>query len=93
MFFLADMKYALVFGTVGSVFGLVATSCEDDFLGIRNNEVTEGEDVANGLAVGPADGLVNFAANIGGDVTCCLLVLTPIGSERVRFFNASFNAD
>ena len=76
----------------GSVLGLVVTSCEDDFLGIRNKEVTGGEDVANGLVIGAVDGLVNFAAKIGGDVTLCLPVFAPIGNERARFFNASFTA-
>jgi len=66
------------------------TSCDDDFLGIRNNPATEGEG-ANGLFVAPVDGLVNFAASIGGDVTCGLLVFAPDGIERVRCFNASLN--
>lgn len=86
-------RHVLVLGMTGSVLGLVVTSCEDDFLGIRNKEVTEGEDVANGLAVGAADGLVNFAAKVGGDVTLCLPVFAPIGNERARFFSASFTAD
>lgn len=76
----------------GSVLGLTLTSCEEDFLGIRNKEVTDGEDVANGLAVVAVDGLVNLAAKIGGDVTLCLPGLAPIGNERARFFNASFTA-
>jgi hypothetical protein len=78
----------LLFVVPGSVFGFVVTSCDDDFLGIRNNPATEGEG-ANGLFVVPADGLVNFDASIGGDVICCLLVFAPIGIERARCFNAS----
>ena len=66
----------------GSIFGFVVTSCDDDFLGIRNNAATEDED-ANGLFGVADDGLVNFDASIGGDVTCCLLVLAaPVGIER-----------
>src|SRR5690242_14417884 len=77
-----------------SVFGFVVTSCDDDFLGIRNNEVTAvGGGGANGLFVVPVDGLVSFAARIGGDVTCCLFVFAAVGVERARCFNASLIAD
>lgn len=76
----------------GSVFGLGVTSCDDDFLGIRNDDVTEFVG-ANGLFVVPIDGLVSLAARIGGDVTCCLFVFTPDGIERARCFNASLSAD
>jgi hypothetical protein len=44
----------LIFGILGSVFGFAVTSCDDDFLGIRNNEVTE-VGGANGLLVVPVD--------------------------------------
>jgi hypothetical protein len=74
----------------GSVFGLVATSCDDDFLGIRNNEVTEVAG-ANGLLVVPVDGLVSLAARSGGDVTFCLFVFAPDGIERARCFSASLS--
>ncbi len=70
----------------------MATSWEDDFLGIRNNGVTE-VGGANGLFVVPVDGLVSFAARIGGDMTCGLFVFAPVGIERARCFNASFNED
>jgi hypothetical protein len=76
----------------GSIFGLTVTSCDDDFLGIRNNEVTE-VGGANGLLFVPVDGLVSLAARIGGDVTCCLFVFAPDGIERARCFNASLSAD
>jgi len=74
----------------GSIFGLVVTSCDDDFLGIRNNDVTE-VGGANGLLFVPVDGLVSFAASIGGDVTFCLFVFAPDGIERARCFNASLS--
>jgi len=77
----------------GSVFGFVVTSCDDDFLGIRNNEVTEVGGGGNGLLFVPVDGLVSLAARIGGDVTFCLFVFGPDGIERARCFNASLSAD
>ncbi len=70
----------------------MATSWEDDFLGIRNDGGTE-VGGAKELFVVPVDGLVSFAARIGGDMTCCLFVFTPVGIERARCFNASFNED
>ena len=73
----------------GSIFGFVVTSCDDDFLGIRNNEFTEGG--ATGLFVVPVDGLVSFEARRGGDVTCCLFVLAPDGIERARCLSASLS--
>lgn len=76
----------------GSVFGFVVTSCDDDFLGIRNDEVRE-VGGGNRLLFVPVDGLVSLAARIGGDVTFCLFVFGPDGIERARCFNASLSAD
>ncbi len=91
IFFIEMNNNVLLVVVPGSIFGFAVTSCDDDFLGIRNNPATDDED-ANGLfaaAAAAADGLVNFDASIGGDVTCCLLVFAPVGIERARCFNAS----
>ncbi len=82
----------LLVGVVGSVFGFVVTSCDDDFLGIRNNEVTEVAG-ANGLFAVVVDGLVSLAARSGGDATCCLFVFAPVGIERARCLRASLIVD
>jgi hypothetical protein len=75
----------------GSVFGFTATSCVEDFLGMRYDIMAFVG--ANGLLVVAVDGLVNLAANSGGEVTGVLLRLTPGGPGRVRFFSASFVDD
>ena len=76
----------------GSIFGLVATSWEEDFLGMRNEGVIAFGG-ANGLLTVAVDGLVSFAASRGGDATCGLFGLAPDGIERVRCFRASLIDD
>jgi len=75
----------------GSIFGFVVTSWDDDFLGIRNNEFTEGCGI--GLFAVPVDGLVSLEARRGGDVTDCLFVFAPDGIERARCLSASLSEE
>jgi hypothetical protein len=75
-----------------SAFGLVATSCEEDFLGMRNEGVIVFGGASELLAVA-VDGLVSFAASRGGDATCGLFGLAPDGIDRVRCFRASLIDD
>lgn len=72
----------------GSVFGLTVTSCDEDFLGIRNSGAAAG--VGTELFRAPVVGLVSFDASMGGDVTCGLAAGAPVGIERARFFSTSF---
>jgi hypothetical protein len=74
---------------LGSDFGFAVTSCDEDFLGIRN----EGASVFGGasrlLFAVAVDGLVSLAASNGGDVIDVLFALAPAGTERGRLLTGS----
>ena len=80
--------HLLLLTVPGSIFGLNVTSCEEDFLGIRNAGVMV-FGAGKAFAVVPVDGLVSLAASRGGDVTDVLFAFVPDGTDRVRFFDVS----
>ena len=87
----SDRKDVLLFTVPGSIFGFTVTSCDEDFLGIRNvGMVAFG--AARGFVIVPGDGLVNLAARRGGEVTDVLFTLPPDEVGRLRFCEGSLPA-
>lgn len=86
-----SLDHILLMTGLGSALGFAATSCVEDFRGMRYDMMTFAG--ANGLLVVLVDGLVNLAASSGGEVTGVLLGLAPGGPGRARCFCASFVDD
>ena len=100
LLFQTKKNHILLLIVPGSVLGFAVTSCDDDFLGIRNcgggggaaGVVAAAAAVAAaiGLLIVAADGLVSLEARSGGDATCGLFIFAPEGVERARCFSTSF---
>ena len=87
----SDRKDVLLVTVPGSIFGFAVTSCDEDFLGIRNGG-TMAFGAISGFVVVPGDGLVNLAARRGGEVTGVLFTFPPDEVGRLRFCEGSLPA-